>query len=182
MDDEGVFDAYPAPARQVDPGLDGERHVGPNATRGAGVDPGRLVDDQPDPVAQAVGEVRFEAGRPQGAARRRIEALAANPLADAELAARTAACAERLVAAVVSRGDGIPTHWRLDGDGRPFAVHREANTAAACFALDALPADRRADVLARSAVRRAMAEVLAADDPDLPTTLTLAARSDWVWR
>ena len=101
---------------------------------------------------------------------------------DAELAARTAACAERLVAAVVSRGDGIPTHWRLDGDGRPFAVHREANTAAACFALDALPADRRADVLTRSAVRRAMAEVLAADDPDLPTTLTLAARSDWVWR
>lgn len=101
---------------------------------------------------------------------------------DARLAARTAACAERLVAAVGSRGDGIPTHWRLDGDGRSFAVHREANTAAACFALDALPADRCADVLARSTVRRATADVLAPDDPDLPTTLTLAARCDWVWR
>lgn len=90
---------------------------------------------------------------------------------------------ERAVAAAIaSRGDGVPTHWRLDARGAAFALHRESATAAACFALDGLPPRDLAELLARSATRRAVAAAPAPDDPDLPTAFTLVARCDWVWR
>lgn len=100
----------------------------------------------------------------------------------AALAECVAAYERSVAAAVASRGDGIATHWRLDGRGTATALHRESATAAACFALDGLPRRDLGDVLGRSAVRRAVAGAPSPEDPDLPTAFTLVARCDWVWR
>lgn len=100
----------------------------------------------------------------------------------AGLAAQVGDLERGLAAAVGSRGDGVPTHWRLDARGVAHALHREAATPEACFALDGLPRRDLADVLGRGAARRAVANVPATDDPDLPTAFTLVARCDWVWR
>ncbi|MFN9946997.1 MAG: hypothetical protein ACK56S_09120, partial [Planctomycetota bacterium] len=100
----------------------------------------------------------------------------------AALAECVAAYERSVAAAVASRGDGIATHWRLDGRGTAIALHRESATAAACFALDGLPRRDLGDVLGRSAVRRAVAGAPSPEDPDLPTAFTLVARCDWVWR
>jgi hypothetical protein len=100
----------------------------------------------------------------------------------ADLAASVAAAGSRLVATIGSRGEGVPTHWRIDAAGRPFAVHRATGTASACVVLDALAPRELATVLARSTVRRAVADAPGPDDPDLPTSFTLVARCDWVWR
>ncbi|MCA3009046.1 MAG: hypothetical protein INH34_11790 [Phycisphaerales bacterium] len=100
----------------------------------------------------------------------------------ATLASCVDAMERRIQAVVASRGDGVPTHWRLDQAGAAYALHRESATAGACFALEGLPRRELGEVLARSAVRRATANVPSPDDPDLPTAFTLVARCDWVWR
>src|SRR5207247_4083701 len=55
-DRHDVFDPRPEPAREVDAGLDRERHAGLELRRVAGHDVRRLVDLKADPVAGAVDE------------------------------------------------------------------------------------------------------------------------------
>ena len=100
---------------------------------------------------------------------------------DARLAVQVAAVERMLLDRIGEHGQGLPTHWRLVGD-RIFAEHREGGTAEAAFVLDALAPIDLARLLRRSTVRAAVSGFPNPDDPDLPTQLTLLARTDWLWR
>lgn len=96
---------------------------------------------------------------------------------------RCVAAAEGRLRQQLGRGcGGLPTHWRVDAGGRVYAEHREFGTARAAWLLEAVPPRELHRLLDRSGVRRALDEVPALDDADLPTAFTLLARCDWVWR
>lgn len=100
---------------------------------------------------------------------------------DRDLSARVddvqRAIAQRLDTAVV----GLATHWRTAG-GAVFAEHRAREEPEALLLFDGLTARDLRKVMQRQAVRDAMAETLRADDPDLATSFSIAARARWVWQ
>lgn len=76
---------------------------------------------------------------------------------------------------------GLPTHYR-SCRGRALGCHYEVGSARSFWVLEALsPRDQRR-LLARANLRRAAAELVGLEDPDLPTAFTMVARCDWVWR
>jgi len=87
----------------------------------------------------------------------------------------------RLAREVGSGAKGLPTHYRICS-GRAFAHHFELGTTRSTWLLEALSPRAQRRLLARSNVRRALAELVRLDSPDLATEFTLAARCDWVWR
>ena len=94
-------------------------------------------------------------------------------------------CVEAARAAVRARigggGGGLPTHWRV-GRAGTFAEHREFASARATWLLESLDVRTLRRLLGRSGVRRAVDATPPFDDPDLPTSFTMVARLDWVWR
>ena len=65
-DHDEVLDPHPEPARHVNAGLDRDDVAGPEHVLGGLAEPRRLVDLQPDAVAQAVAVVVAVAGRSIG--------------------------------------------------------------------------------------------------------------------
>src|ERR1041384_5385724 len=72
-DHEGVLDADPAPPRQVDAGLDGDRHTGRKCPGTCLRQRRCLVDLQPDAVAEAVQELVPVPGLLDHLARRAVD-------------------------------------------------------------------------------------------------------------
>lgn len=76
---------------------------------------------------------------------------------------------------------GLPTHWRALR-GSVFAEHRAERDPKAFLLLEALPSSDLRKLLGKQHVLRGLAETPALDDPDLPTSFTLVARCEWVYR
>jgi len=100
---------------------------------------------------------------------------------DVDAAEKLRVVEEALLERIGSGGAGLPTHWRV-ANGRAVAEHRERGTVRAAFLLDGAPAADLRRLLRRRSVRRALADCPQLEDPDLPTSFTLLARCDWVWR
>src|SRR6478609_4344723 len=74
-----VLDAYAAPARQVDPRLDGDAHVRIHDSRGGGRQERIFVDHQTDPVAQPVTELLGVPGVKDQVPGRRVDGRGGRP-------------------------------------------------------------------------------------------------------
>lgn len=100
---------------------------------------------------------------------------------DRDLAERVDDVQRFLVQRLDSPIAGIATHWRTAG-GRVFAEHRARGEPDALLVFDALSSRDLRRVLQREGLRHAMDETLRADDPDLATSFSIAARARWVWQ
>lgn len=101
--------------------------------------------------------------------------------ADPVLAAHVRTVQSALLEQIGRGRGGLPTHWRTAA-GRPFAEHRAAHAPEAILMLEAFDLAELRRLLRREELRTSLAEVLVADDPDLPTTWSIVARCGWVWR
>jgi hypothetical protein len=91
------------------------------------------------------------------------------------------AATEALLARIGQGRGGLPTHWRVV-PGATFAEHRAERDPKAFLLLEALPAAELRALLRRGPALDGMAGTPRLDDPDLPTSLTMAARCSWVYR
>jgi hypothetical protein len=76
---------------------------------------------------------------------------------------------------------GLPTHWRVV-PGAVFAEHRAERDPKAFLLLEALPAAELRRLLRRTNVLEGLLGTPSVEDPDLPTSLAMAARCAWVYR
>ncbi len=104
---------------------------------------------------------------------RRVPQPALQAIVDAATAA--------LLARIGQGRDGLPTHWRVL-PGSTFAEHRAEHDPMAFLLLEALPRRDLLRLLHRPHVLRGLLDTPALDDPDLPTSLAMAARCTWVYR
>ena len=88
---------------------------------------------------------------------------------------------QALLDRIGSGARGLPTHWRIVA-GKVRAEHYERNTSRAAWLLEAFSVRDQSRLLARSSIRRALAETPVLDHPDLATEFTILARCGWVWR
>ncbi len=100
---------------------------------------------------------------------------------DPGLAQQVAAAENRILEQVGGARGGVPTHWRVVA-GRVVAEHRVEHDARAVFLLAGLSPRARRRLLRREELGDALRDVVPLDDPDLPTTFTLVARTSWVYR
>lgn len=77
--------------------------------------------------------------------------------------------------------DGLPTHWRVLPTS-VFAEHRAEHDPKAFLLLEALPRRELQRLVRKPHVQKALLGTPALDDPDLPTSLAMAARCTWVYR
>lgn len=88
---------------------------------------------------------------------------------------------QQLVLRIGQGRGGLPTHWRAVR-GSVFAEHRAEHDPKAFLMLEGMPLPDLRKLLSKPHVLRGLMETPALDDPDLPTSFTLAARCSWVYR
>ncbi|MGE3171314.1 MAG: hypothetical protein AB7O97_01730 [Planctomycetota bacterium] len=88
----------------------------------------------------------------------------------------------RALTARIGQGrGGLPTHWRVV-PGAVFAEHRAVCDPKAFLLLEALGPRELQRLLRRPEALDGLLGTPVLDDPDLATSLTMAARCDWVYR
>jgi len=100
---------------------------------------------------------------------------------DAQKAEHVRIAQQALLDQIGSGRPGLPTHWRCAG-GRTFAEHRALAEPTALLLLEGLPLADLRRLLRRDLIRDCLAGVPRLDDPDLPTTFSMVARCQWIWR
>lgn len=100
---------------------------------------------------------------------------------DRELQRAVDEATEHFVRRIGQGRGGLPTHYRVLR-GSVFAEHRAEHDPKAFLMLEGLPPVALRDLLGKAHVRRGLEGTPTLDDPDLPTSFTLAARCAWVYR
>ena len=100
---------------------------------------------------------------------------------DAELAGVVRVTERRLLQLMAGAAAGLPIRYRVS-DGEVRGQLRLRGAVEGYMSLAGVAPAALMRCLSRSAVRRALLAIPDEDDPDLATSLSIAARSDWVYR